>query len=765
MTSIKRKYFDEVKGNTFNFLESLEAVAKRELEIFSLAGLHFAKMSLKFQSQCREFFKKDSLNVLLAFHYPSLPSFVKATFRTYALSDGILYNVKGEYGERVASSVMELKLTEFLRNEMPTQWITNWSNSAGQQKFWKPGDVKSFCTADAYDPVTKTCLFVNGCYWHAHPSCKTGINADLAKYGHFVRQMEDLAKYCSSEVKTIEIIWECQVKAALEICKPSSPLWPLKNEQSCKETDDTPGISIIQAFREPLSRKSIGKIAEFISFTKSPVFRPLRKMVIRSAFRSALCETYCLKYMKRPSDTNRCEIIDMSSLYPYCAINFPLPCKKYFTLLGDEIRQEDFAYGEGHVPGQEPSSPMQDLMYYQGMPVMAIVHCRVFPPTDLLHPFLHVEIDGLTIGTLCRKCAILREQGSKCEHSLRDRSFDACYTSTDLAYGKSLGYSYHIFELIVYPESSYFVREFLTLLAFEKLRHCEFPPQVKTAEEKDTYCADLNIRMRFKEIIKKELVSQDINPNKEQREFVKACLNHFLGTFSPNTEKYTRVDFVTCFNQLFEHMRAARVDALEPLSESVLQVTLKNEEIRYQEKNSNVTTSCFVTAFGRVVIHKKMMELVRMDALLLRVSTDSIYFVMDNKKNLPWPISEAFGCWKRMFHKVLGVAQMGTRTLCVMYENEQGEIKEHNITSGISVYNENQLSYKDFQECTDKMIRDKVVDFSDYTIDQLRTSSSLRSPEIKQIRRPQTIFSANLFNRRQILCETQNYETVPYGFK
>ena len=736
LSAKKFKYWKTVQGEPFHFVDTLEVVAKRELEIYTLASLHFAKLSLDFQAECLQFFgrpahfKDNSLEVTDAFNHSSLPGYVMGTFQTYALQDEVLFNLRNEYGEHVAASKPELKVTEYMRMKEEKEWTTSWSNSNGQKKILLPGTRNIVSVPDAYNKRTRTCFFFNGCYWHPHPNCPLEPSTDFTREKRFRSQLDSLMNNCKDEVESCQVLYQCELEAILKGGQPPPNL--------------------------PTALQNLH--IDYNSFIKSPTMRPFEKMVIRDAFTSGLCETYCLNFVEK--EDMICHIYDMASQFPHVGIKYPMPRGRYYRLIGDEICQEDVTY--------ERDSCDRYVMLYKNQPVMGIVQCMVFPPTDLLYPFLYTQINDNSIGTLCRQCAADCVQSKTCDHSLQERAFCSTYTSSELAYSQiSLGYKFHIFEMIVYEESSYFLRPYLTLLAYEKLRHCRYPPDVKTAQEQAQYCADLNTKMQFNEVIQKTLTPADIKPNEEQRQFFKNCLNQFIGVFGTNVLKNDRVEFLRSYDVLAKYMKDDTVTIMQPRTETVLQVMLENDpkKMKKKNRNTNVTISCFITGTARILIHQKMMEVHALGGLILRVSTDSLFFALDKHKEAPFVISEAFGCYKKVYSKVRGVSQMGTRTLSVLYEDDQGEQKEKYVMSGISLYDSHEISHKDFKEATDKLIKENVVDFGYFKMHQVRVNKGLKKKEVECIRRQQTVFSANLFKRRQILSHTENYQTLPYGFK
>ena len=68
-------------------------------------------------------------------------------------------------------------------------------------------------------PKYKTCIFVNGCFWHKHEGCKYFVwpknNADFWKEKiekNTARDTQNFARL-ESEGWRVLVIWECQLKA------------------------------------------------------------------------------------------------------------------------------------------------------------------------------------------------------------------------------------------------------------------------------------------------------------------------------------------------------------------------------------------------------------------------------------------------------------------------------------------------------------------------------------------------------------------------
>lgn len=86
-------------------------------------------------------------------------------------------------------------------------------------------------------------------------------------------------------------------------------------------------------------------------------------------------------------------------------------------------------------------------------------------------------------------------------------------------------YRYFFLEITIYHEASFFLRDFVTRLAFSKIKHSEFPPGICTREEKEKYLEEIESKMHFRDILKESLTVEAIEPCAEKRAFFKQ-VNH-----------------------------------------------------------------------------------------------------------------------------------------------------------------------------------------------------------------------------------------------
>ena len=241
-------------------------------------------------------------------------------------------------------------------------------------------------------------------------------------------------------------------------------------------------------------------------------------MAAQSAVKAQLTECYILKYpQEQDSRSERMWAADCSSLFPHCGHSQELPIGKPQILLGDEIKNHCITFDS------------QD-MFVDGEMVQGLLHCRIVPPRNLLHPFLLSHVNGMSVAVLCSECARKR-QIAPCHHNDIQRSLIQCYTSCEVAYACTvLGYKVlEYFELLIYHCRYPVLKKFLAVLGFCKIKASPYPEDVNTTEKKMKYCSSINERMQFQESLGYILTPDLMKPNPEMRQFFKMALVTFIG--------------------------------------------------------------------------------------------------------------------------------------------------------------------------------------------------------------------------------------------
>jgi hypothetical protein len=160
-------------------------------------------------------------------------------------------------------------------------------------------------------------------------------------------------------------------------------------------------------------------------------------------------------------------------------------------------------------------------------------------------------------------------------------------------------------------------------------------------------------------------------------------------------------------------------------------------------------------------------KLLALGATILRVSCDSIAFVADEDASPKLPtMSEAFGCFKQVYPgEIEGLVQAGTNLVSVLYRNTMGNLEEKVMASGATMSQKNSLllSHSNFADMAEKLVRTNIVDFSEQKVHAVRHRTCPQ--KTMMVQRRQSVFSRNLFARRQIIKESPYFSTLPYGWR
>jgi hypothetical protein len=728
----KIEFYDQVKSLPFSLKDSLRQCCQSELDITTLGLLKFLKMAFELQVKCLDnfgppaFSKAGFLSVLHPFSFCSLSGYTYEVFRLFALEPNKLKIVANEFGTKSRASFQEMLACEFLRWKEPGQWQTEHSSNLGQKKILCKSTGKVVAIADAYNAVTKSCYFFMGCFFHSCTKCgltkklKEGsaMQKHLDKRSEvFKSQLEKIRSgLCTPEIIDVKLEWECEFESR----KKSDP--------------------------------------ELAAFLKSPLLRPDSRLVPRDCFRGPLTECYGLQYVKcEAKDAKECVIVDCSSLFSHVGMTFDMPVGGYQIYLGEDIDQTLIGSRDGKLT-------------YKGVPYVGQAQVLVTPPRYLKYPFLQTKIKGTLIATLCRTCSELASQKEVCEmacnHTDKERSFIDSYSTTELIYALDhLGYRLHFFELLLYKNFEKILRPFITILAFEKIRHSAYPNETWSLSEKKDYCKDLNQKMNFSSVVGRELTPDDVAPNKAMRELMKASLNSFIGFFSVNSQKQTHVQFVRTREELMKLWKQGRVVNFDFSTASVLEVALSNENEKPNRKTC-ISIGSEITACSRLLIHSRIMQLAAKNCVLLKVSCDSLFFLIRRGQEIPLPMSEAFGCFRHVYKgPILAFLQLGIKNYCVLF-GDDGRVETDVKISGLQLSHfltETTLNFQFYRDTFHKLISKHLVRFDPPKLYNIRNVT--KKLKVQRVRRLQTIASRSLFLRRQISEHWGNYLTLPYGYR
>lgn len=197
--------------------------------------------------------------------------------------------------------------------------------------------------------------------------------------------------------------------------------------------------------------------------------RPLTRLKPQQAVKAALNESYVLHCNTSDSSSTssgQLKASDVSSLFPFSALNLQVPYNRCHKFVGEEI-----------VPAKV--SFQEDAFYHNNKAVQGLLQVRVLPPQNLKYPFLLTSVKQQSLAVLCRTCAETMQQEA-CDHSEGQRSLTDVWTTAELCFAVSqLNYKIlDIYEMMLYEESSPLLEKFTCLLGWHKVRSAPLPSWV-----------------------------------------------------------------------------------------------------------------------------------------------------------------------------------------------------------------------------------------------------------------------------------------------
>jgi hypothetical protein len=693
---------------------------QKELIMFCEQKLLLLLLScLKFQEDCYNF--QLQLNVisnqnfifLNPFSYPlcSLGGFVYRLFKLYYLNNQSIYAVNNEFGITCKNvSKIEYEWASFMDYKYPEKEFLFAFNNKDGQKYFKEA------IPDLYSPITKQAYFFNGCVFHGHcDNCYINPNANSSSkdpFGKTFKEINDL--FFQKVTKLIEnneniteiiIVWECQYR----------------NE---RETD------YVQYFLKN----------EF-------KFHPLLRLRPRTCVRGAFFDVYALKWSKKMCPNEKLYFIDVNGLYSYCAIKFKFMIGKYEIAIGKNIKNISF---------------VNYKCYFKNQPIMGSMLVTIIPPKDLLHPFLLYRTkNGKTVNTLCSKCC--ETQNKFCKHNDMERAITSCYMISEIEFALRLNYKLvNIHECHYYFNSDYILKDFVQILNYFKTKYSDCIKKFQTDEEKLNYCNFLNSEMNLTNPFL--LKPTEIESNKSKKTFFKLMANSLFGKLEQkhNKAKTLYVSNQTELENIF--FSENKIDDIFCVTDDVCQVQITPNELKLKpNRKSNCYIGAQVTAYARQTIYTHMQTLIQHSALIFQVDCDSIIFSLQDKLLIPLELSDAVGHFKfEIQGEILSFYSLGPKNYSLTF-CKNGMFETISKVCGLSISNSFQkdlLNDQLFDFYITQFLNDKQ---EKVFIMQQRNKSNFKKFKINSVLE-NVMFTNNLSKRRYVL-ESQNFLTMPYGFK
>jgi hypothetical protein len=486
----------------WHFQRELIYYCEQNLWILLTAFLHFVSDCLEFEILLKStlpYFSLDDKSYLLPFgyHICSLSGYAFKLFKLLYLNFENIFCVKNEYGFNGKNvSKLEYEWSSYLCFENPEKQFTTAFNSKFGHKYFREA------VPDLYSSKTKECVFINGCSSHSHfdkcPINKMANKDSINMYGVdfqtandvFETKLYKLLENNPNSIDKITILWECQFN-------------------KIKETYSYQKFA--KAFLKP---------------------HPLLRLNPRTCIRGSYSDVYRLKWIKNENPNETLYFLDVNGLFSFASVQFPFVTDTYDILIGDEINKIKIK---------------DNCLYFEKLKMHGTIFLSILPPKDLFRPYLQFRTkQGKVVLTLCSKCC--ETNSITCKHSDQDRALTSCYFISEVNAALKYGYIIlFIYECHYFKNVSFILRDFVTKLNVQKLKHSNLFKNCDTHEKKKKICEDLNRKMNLEPPF--DLTISNVEPNESKRFLFKQFANNFFGKFIQNVNKSQTI-FVRSQNNL-----------------------------------------------------------------------------------------------------------------------------------------------------------------------------------------------------------------------
>lgn len=383
-------------------------------------------------------------------------------------------------------------------------------------------------------------------------------------------------------------------------------------------------------------------------------------------------------------------------------------------------------------------------------------------PQNLKNPFLLIRNkDERSLAPNCFSCGFKSLQNSKinsCKHNIFDRALNGTYCISEINFALSLGYKIlKIFSCIIYEDNEPILRNFLSVLGFEKLTSSNFEPNF-----------DLD-KMKNKMFFKKDLKPEMFKESKQKRNFIKLALNSFLGKFSQRSDHIIN-KIVSSESEISKYFysKTFEITSLFAINENFCQIQLKRKRKTLIPPNlkGNCILGAHVVAFAREFMHKKMMDLEKIGAKIFYIDTDSLIFSLKKNQLIPFDFSLCFGDFKFEIpesNQILNYFSLGPKNFAIQFETENGVIKDLVKLRGVTLTNITNKKIVDsnlYDFYLKQFLKNKKVNKA---IPQVRKRTS-KYKKIKIQTFEKTFFTNSIKSKRIINKQCKHLSSFPFGY-
>ena len=356
-------------------------------------------------------------------------------------------------------------------------------------------------------------------------------------------------------------------------------------------------------------------------------------MIPREAVRGGHSESYNFLWEKNAEE----EFIyaDVISQYPDLALSKSFPVGNFEVIIGNDLNELE------HSGGQ---------LSWKGSEINGLIFLSVEAPQNMEYPFLLYRTkDNRSVAALCSQCAE-KQIHSPCPHEGMDRFITGVYTTLEINYALSLNYKIiHIWEAWHWPQQEKIFRDFMQLLLRRKVMHSGFPADISSQEEKTDYCNQVNARLGL--TCNLILEPSQIVWDSEKRKYWKLLTCSVIGKMG-QSNVFPQDVFITQPSMLDSYLDDTKgtVETLDLINPTTLYLRLKpNKNFAQINRSGNCAVSAYLTAFGRINMHKSVQQVVGSGATVYSVEADAIAFSKKIGSKLPISFGHQVGDFRKEY--------------------------------------------------------------------------------------------------------------------
>ena len=237
-------------------------------------------------------------------------------------------------------------------------------------------------------------------------------------------------------------------------------------------------------------------------------------------------ETYKFAWSQNDYPDETFQFWDIVSLYPSVAAFTDFPVGPPEIWIGPELTDVQFN---------------DHKLCKKGQQLHGLANVVVYPPLKCDRPILSFKVGDIRAYSLCPVCT-KEKSSTPCKHPKSKRQWQETYCIEEIEYAHSIGYTFDILEIYNYSHLKPIFRDFVQILALEKIKSSEMPKI-----DVNAFCANINSGLVGERFC---LKPEEIHPNLCRRNFYKLLLNSLLGKLAQSQIGLIDFQFVSNYDEI-----------------------------------------------------------------------------------------------------------------------------------------------------------------------------------------------------------------------